>query len=115
MDWYVGVLKKFADFSGRARRKEYWMWALFYIIGVVVLGFIDGLLGMRGASGFGLLSGLFMLVNLVPSIAVGVRRMHDRDMSGWFILVPVLNLVFFCLEGTRGSNKYGPDPKGIAS
>ncbi len=120
MNWYIGVLTKFADFSGRARRKEYWMWALFYIIGVIVLSIIDGMLGMRGASGFGLLSGLFMLLNLVPSIAVGVRRLHDRDMSGWFMLLALVPLagialfVIFCLEGTRGSNKYGPDPKGIA-
>jgi uncharacterized membrane protein YhaH (DUF805 family) len=120
MDWYIGVLKKFADFSGRARRKEYWMWALFYIIGVIVLSIIDGILGLRAANGLGLLSGVFMLLNLVPSIAVGVRRLHDRDMSGWFMLlglVPLAGialLVIFCLEGTRGSNKYGPDPKGIA-
>ena len=120
MDWYIGVLKKFADFSGRARRKEFWMFILFTLIISFVLAFIDGLLGMRAANGFGLLSGLYSLAVLVPSIAVAIRRLHDRDMSGWFyllMLVPLANIaliVIFCLEGTRGSNKYGPDPKGIA-
>jgi len=120
MDWYIGVLKKFADFSGRARRKEFWMFILFSLIISIVLSVIDGVLGMRAQNGFGLLSGLYSLAVLVPSIAVGVRRLHDRDMTGWFyllMLVPLANIaliVIFCLEGTRGSNKYGPDPKGIA-
>lgn len=120
--------KRYFDFEGRSRRKEYWMFALLYAIlmiaALVVLGFG---LAMNGgedqfnsvsAVGFSLI-GLIMLVFLIPSIAVQVRRFHDQDKSGWFVLLllipsigPLIVLVFMCLEGTPGENRYGPDPKG---
>src|SRR3954468_7338693 len=124
MNWYVEVLKKYAVFSGRARRKEYWMFFLFNLIITFVLILIDSLMGtISPQSGLGLLSGLYSLAVLIPSIAVTIRRLHDTGRSGWWILislVPVLGgivlLIFMVLDSEPGANQYGPNPKAtIAS
>jgi uncharacterized membrane protein YhaH (DUF805 family) len=92
---------------------EYWMFFLFCFIVSLVLGAVDGLMGMGSADGgFSPISTLFTLATLIPSIAVGIRRMHDSDRSGWWILLPIVNLVFFCLPGTVGPNRFGEDPMG---
>jgi uncharacterized membrane protein YhaH (DUF805 family) len=113
-------LKRYAEFSGRSRRKEYWMFILGVFIVAVVLSIIEGILGLSGMVGgaYGPLTTLFMLAIIVPGIAVQVRRFHDQDKSGWFVLlglIPFLGglivLVFMCLEGTKGDNRFGPDPK----
>lgn len=116
MNWFVAVLKKYAVFSGRARRKEYWMFTLIYILIAIVLGFLDGMLGGAGILGILLAIGLF-----VPSLAVTVRRLHDTDRSGWWVLIAfvpfvgwLVLLVFMVLAGTSGSNQYGEDPLGEA-
>jgi uncharacterized membrane protein YhaH (DUF805 family) len=119
LSWYLQALKKYAVFSGRSRRMEYWYFVLFNIIVGIVLGAIDGLLGTRGSvMGAGLLSGIYGLAILIPSLAVTVRRLHDIDRSGWWILialVPLIGsivlLVFALLDGTPGPNRYGPNPK----
>ena len=105
MNYYVKVLQNFANFGGRARRSEYWYFVLFNIIISFVLGFIGGL------SDFTWLSNLYSIAILVPSIAVGVRRMHDVGKSGWFLLIPIYNLILACTEGQKGDNEYGTDPK----
>ncbi len=112
MNWYLGCWKKYATFSGRARRKEYWLFVLFNFIATLVAAFVDGFLG---TSTF---SGLYPLAAFIPSLAVGVRRLHDTDRSGWWWLinlVPIVGnivfLVFLCLEGTPGENRFGLDPK----
>ncbi|MFJ1430907.1 DUF805 domain-containing protein [Capnocytophaga canimorsus] len=105
MNWYLKVLKQYADFKGRARRKEYWMFTLFNSIVFFALVFIGGLMETT------VLFSIYYLAIIVPSIAVGVRRMHDVGKSGWFILVPIYNLVLCLTEGERGPNQYGPDPK----
>jgi len=110
MNYYLKVLKQYADFNGRARRKEYWMFFLFNIIVSFGLGLIDGVLFQRQA-----ISALYSLVVLVPSIAVAVRRVHDVGKSGWFILIPIYNLILVCTEGEPRTNEYGPDPKGSDS
>jgi uncharacterized membrane protein YhaH (DUF805 family) len=107
MNYYLEVLKKYTLFSGRARRKEYWMFVLFNFIVSFVLGLVDGALFGHQA-----ISAVYSLAVLIPSIAVSVRRMHDVDKSGWFILIPIYNLILAVTEGTRGPNEYGPDPKG---
>lgn len=121
MEWATLPLKKYADFTGRSRRKEYWSFFLLCLVGAVVLSLVDGILGMGGMIGgvYGPLTTLFLLALLVPSIAVGIRRLHDTDRSGWWILIALVPfvgglilLVFYVLEGTRGPNQYGPDPKG---
>jgi uncharacterized membrane protein YhaH (DUF805 family) len=114
MNWYLAVLRKYAEFSGRARRKEYWMFFLFNLLIAVVLGFVLGLLG--GMLGFGttvanVVSPIYSLAVLLPGIAVAVRRMHDTDRSGWWILCPIANIIFLCLDSQPGTNQYGPNPK----
>jgi uncharacterized membrane protein YhaH (DUF805 family) len=113
MNWYLQALKKYADFSGRARRKEYWFFFLFNLIASIVLSGVDMAIGTGGV-----LSGIYGLAVLIPSIACGVRRMHDIDRTGWWLLiafVPLIGaivlIVFALLPGTAGDNKYGPDPK----
>ena len=113
MSWYMQVLKKYAVFAGRARRKEFWMFFLVYVIIVVVLSIVEWMLGI-----YAILSGLYSLALLIPSIAVTVRRLHDTGRTGWWWwigLVPVIGiivlLVFMALEGEPGQNQYGPDPK----
>lgn len=111
IDWMLMAWRKYADFSGRARRKEYWMYILGYVIVSVVLAIIGSILSTS------LLGYAFMLVALVPSIAVGIRRLHDTERSGWWMLLGLIPLgglvllVFFVMEGTRGNNAFGPDPK----
>ncbi len=123
MNWYLGVLKKYVEFNGRARRKEYWMFVWFNILISIVLGAVDYATGMYQAeAGVGVLSGIYSLAILLPSIAVAVRRLHDTSRSGWWLLiafVPLIGglvlLVFMVLDGTPGSNEHGPNPKETAA
>lgn len=122
MSWYLQALKKYAVFSGRARRKEYWFFVLFYIIIVVVLSVIDAMLGLKVGEGLGILSTIYMLAVFIPGLAVGVRRLHDINKSGWWILIglipiigPIILLIFAVMAGTAGDNTYGPDPKAGAA
>jgi uncharacterized membrane protein YhaH (DUF805 family) len=144
MEWMILPFKRYAEFAGRSRRMEYWMFTLLNVIVVTVLLFV--VLGAGGAAGLlegeasgdptaglgalmggtGLLIILYGLAVLIPSIAVTVRRLHDRDMSGWWylgaivggmipyigFLVSIAFLVLMALPGTPGPNRFGPDPKG---
>jgi uncharacterized membrane protein YhaH (DUF805 family) len=119
VNWYLQVLQKYAVFSGRARRMEYWMFVLFNILISIGLGFIDGIASFRTGLGVGVLSGLYALVMIIPSIAVGVRRLHDTDRTGWWCLIgfvpfigAIVLLIFFVLDSTPGSNRFGANPKG---
>lgn len=108
IEWYKKVVfENYANFNGRARRKEYWMFFLTNIIISFVLGFVAGLI----SPSLGLIANVYSLAVLVPSIAVAIRRMHDVGKSGWFILIPIYNLILACTEGDKGANTYGPDPK----
>ncbi|WP_086616822.1 DUF805 domain-containing protein [Erythrobacter tepidarius] len=126
MEYMIMPLKRYADFSGRLRRKEYWMFVLFQMLLLVPILLLAVLLGgpnEESGDPFGntlvlFVLGAYFLVFLIPGIAVQVRRFHDQDKSGWFILlgfIPyiggIILLVFMCLEGTRGPNRFGPDPK----
>jgi uncharacterized membrane protein YhaH (DUF805 family) len=118
MNWYLTVLKKYAQFDGRARRKEYWYFALFNFIVMVVLIGIDFSVGSGSAAmGFGVLSGIYLLATLIPNLAVSIRRLHDTNRSGWWILIGLIPfiggiaiIVLMVLEGTAGHNQYGDDP-----
>jgi uncharacterized membrane protein YhaH (DUF805 family) len=174
MEWMILPLKRYAQFSGRSPRREFWMWTLFYIVCLIVLSLIDSALHFGGAASYGggaysvpgtsgyaygaglrggVLTWIFELAALVPSIAVTVRRLHDIDRSGWWILMPIapylfgivayvsaiargvsasvslgaplvigalamligfvgaiVLLVWACMRGTRGPNRFGPDP-----
>lgn len=119
MNWYLEVLKKYAVFSGRARRKEYWFFVLFNIIISIVLAVIDGVTGsFSPEAGMGLLRGIYTLAVLIPGIAVSVRRLHDTERSGWWLLialVPLIGaivlLVFMVQDSKPGQNQYGANPK----
>lgn len=166
MEWMILPFKRFFDFKGRSRRKEFWMYTLFVILVSVVLVFLDSVLGLggratgdteltntsmgaAGAMSGGWLTTIFSLATLIPSLAVSVRRLHDIDRTGWWILLPVgpyllgivlalggiaggggamagigivlfgvalitaiLLLVWYCMPGTTGPNRFGEDPKG---
>jgi len=117
MDYYIGVLKKYAVFTGRATRKEFWMFVLFSFIVNIVLSILDSILGLNFSySDFGpergLLGNVYSLAVFLPSLAVGIRRIHDINQSGWFILLPIYNLITMFIPGTKGVNKYGDDPYG---
>lgn len=166
MDWMILPLKRYARFRGRARRREFWMWVVFLVIAYAVFVTLDLALGLgRGSAtrgtvngtGFaagaqfsgGILTGIFSLATFIPNVAVQVRRLHDTNHSGWWLLVPlfaylgglaaifggvfggspafaiaggvlifvagicgIVVFVFFCLDGTRGANRFGADPKG---
>ncbi|MFC4036446.1 DUF805 domain-containing protein [Streptomyces polygonati] len=112
MQWYIDVLKKYAVFSGRARRQEYWMYFLFNCIAIAVL-FVIGLVIHTQIPYL-----IYALGVILPSLGVSVRRLHDTGKSGWFILLGIIPLVggiillvFTCLEGDAGDNAYGPNPK----
>lgn len=117
MNWYIEALKKYVVFSGRARRKEYWMFVLFNVIIYIVLFFLETLIG-----GPGIVAYLYCLAVLLPGISVGVRRLHDISRSGWWILIgfiPVIGtiilIIFMILDSKPGENKYGPNPKGVTA
>ena len=119
MNWYLEVLKKYAVFSGRARRKEYWYFVLFSSLISIALTIIDGVTGtFSPEAGIGLLGGLYGLAVLIPSIAVGVRRLHDISRSGWWlfiVLIPIIGVIvlifFFVSDSKPEENQYGISPK----
>ncbi|WP_176470429.1 DUF805 domain-containing protein [Pseudomonas fluorescens] len=104
--WYVELLKKYALFSGRSRRQEYWLFILVTFLVYMLVPYLD-----REALTGTLFSYLYSLAVLVPGIAVAVRRMHDTDRSGWWLLFPIVNLIFLCQDSQPGPNRFGPNPK----
>ncbi len=108
LDYYLAPWKKFVQFDGRSRRKEYWWFTLgnlviqYAIMGIGMAMEIPALL--MASTGFSFLA-------LIPGIAAGVRRMHDVGKSGWFLLIPLYNLVLTLTDSQDGTNKYGPNPK----
>ncbi|HEK1804796.1 TPA: DUF805 domain-containing protein [Proteus mirabilis] len=126
MNWYLEVIKNnYANFSGRARRKEYWM---FIVVNTIILAVLYGIMfssidsytGEMSGTGFAalIIIGIYSLATIIPNIAVTVRRFHDQDRSGWMVLlsfipfvVGLILFIFMCLDGTRGENRFGLDPK----
>ena len=113
------VQNNYVNFSGRARRSEYWYFILCYYIITILAVVIDNTLGLANdLTGYGFITLAVMLGHILPSISLVVRRLHDVGKSGWFYfiaLIPIIGgiwlLVLFCTEGTKGENKYGADPK----
>ena len=117
MHYYVDVLKKYAVFSGRARRKEYWMFALFSFIISIIISVVSPMLG----DSMGIAGIVYLLAVIIPSIAVAARRLHDTGRSGWWqliALIPIIGaiwlIVLLCLDSNQGDNVYGPNPKMVA-
>jgi uncharacterized membrane protein YhaH (DUF805 family) len=119
MNWYLTVMKKYAVFGGRARRKEYWMFVLFNIIFVLVAMGLDNLLGTTIQDlGYGYIYILYALALIIPALAVGVRRLHDIGKSGWWFFIAAIPLVgsiwllvLMATDSQPGENQYGPNPK----
>ena len=118
MEWALQPLRKYAGFTGRARRKEYWLFALaVWIVEMVLMGLTGGFGHPNILASLVLL--IFCVGLFVPSLAVGFRRLHDTNRSAWWMLIglipfigAIVLLVFLCLDGTPGDNRFGPDPKG---
>jgi uncharacterized membrane protein YhaH (DUF805 family) len=116
MEWFLMSFRKYADFSSRSRRKEYWMFVLFNIIVVLGVAFIGAAIGLEDYIAYPL--GVYILAIIIPSLALAVRRLHDQGKSGWYILVrfiPFIGgiwfLVLMCVEGDSRANQYGLNPK----
>lgn len=116
MHWYLEFWRKYGDFSGRARRKEYWLSYLINMIIISVLAGVEGVLWQLP-----ILTLVYALAMLVPAVAVTVRRLHDIDRSGWWFLIPlvpavggIILFIFTVLDSTPGDNMYGPNPKGLS-
>lgn len=116
MNWYLKVLKNYANFDGRARRSEFWMFVLFNFLFTIAALILDAILG--SLIGFGFIYPVYTLAMIIPNIAVTVRRLHDIGKSGgWFFIsfIPVIGgiwlIVLLATEGNTGENEYGEDPK----
>lgn len=120
MNWYFDVLRKYAVFNGRSRRREYWYYFLINFLIITALLLIDDQLGwINQEAGMGVLSGIYALAVLIPGIAVAVRRLHDSDRTGWWVLIalipiigPIVLIFFLIQDSTPGENRFGPNPKG---
>ena len=113
MEWYLKVLKNYVVFNGRARRTEYWMFFLFNAIITIILSFLQSIADIDK-----ILTGIYGLLTLLPSLAVGARRLHDSGRSGWWLLIGIIPfigtiilLIFFCLDSEEGENRFGANPK----
>ncbi len=123
MNWYLKVLRQYADFSGRARRTEYWMFVLFNLIFGIIAIILDNVVGTANPTlGYGIFYGLYTLVVFIPGLAVTVRRLHDIGKSGWMFLIvlipllgPIWLLVLLATDSQQGTNKWGHNPKEIAA
>ena len=122
MNWFLKAFKQYADFKGRARRKEYWMFHLYCIIFMMLAAIIDGILGylLKDAGYFPVISIGYFVAILVPSFSVSVRRLHDVSKSGWMYLVnfiPFIGGIWFLVltvtDSTPGENEYGANPKEL--
>jgi uncharacterized membrane protein YhaH (DUF805 family) len=113
-NWYKKVVfENYANFDGRARRKEFWYYLLANYIFLIIAAVIDNVAGLKfGILPYGACYLIVALATFIPSLAVQVRRMHDVGKSGWYILIPIYNLVMYCTNGDQGENEYGSDPKG---
>ncbi len=119
MNWYIKAWKKYAVFGGRAGRQEYWYFVLFNILAIILLAILAGVIGAKVGTS---LLGLYTLAVLIPSLAVLVRRLHDTDRSGWWLLITLIPgigpivLLIFMLQGSQlNENQYGPIPKAATT
>jgi len=118
MEWYLKVINSYSDFSGRSRRKEYWMFFLINSIFSIIGFYLDNILGTAWAIGYGPIYVGYVLAVLIPSLAVAIRRLHDVGKSGWYyllVLLPIIGpiwlIVLFATEGEQGDNRFGSNPK----
>lgn len=120
LNYYFDVLKKYAVFNGRAGRKEFWMFVLIDFIVMIIISVIDHYAGWTDKSGNGPLNLIYNLATLLPRLGLAIRRLHDTGRSGWYLLlnlIPIIGwiitFVYAVQDSQAGTNKYGPNPKGI--
>ncbi|PGM56765.1 DUF805 domain-containing protein [Bacillus sp. AFS053548] len=113
MEWYLKVLKNYVVFNGRARRTEYWMFFLFNAIITIILSILQSIADIDN-----ILTGIYGLLTILPSLAVGARRLHDSGKSGWWLLIglipfigTIILIIFFCMDSEEGDNRFGANPK----
>lgn len=119
MKWYLKAFRQYADFSGRSRRTEYWMFTLFQVFFAAIAILLDVLLGTTiEPLPYGIIFILYAMASFIPGVALSVRRLQDLNKSGWMLLIGLIPLagaiwlfILMCLEGTKGENLYGFDPK----
>ena len=111
--WYVDALKQYAVFQGRARRKAYWMFWLFDVLFTFLTTIVDVFVFGTPAEDYGPFCSVYTIATIIPAIAVSVRRMHDNGRSGWWILCPIMNIVYLFTDSQPRDNEYGPNPKGM--
>jgi uncharacterized membrane protein YhaH (DUF805 family) len=116
MNEFLAVIKNYAGFSGRAGRREFWMFYLVYILIFIAIAVVGAILPNSIAFVFSALTGIFALAMFIPTLAVSVRRLHDTDHSGWWVLLSLIPLAglyilyLLIIEGTQGSNRFGDSP-----
>ena len=110
MDWYIKVIKNCSVLEGRASRQEYWMFFLFSFIVSFCIVIVELILESITKTNQSVLSNIYSLAMLAPSISVAIRRMHDTNRSGWWSIVPIMSLVYLIEAGHPGENKYGRNP-----
>ena len=123
MEWYLKVLRQYADSSGRARRKEFWMFQLFNTLFTVIAMILDNVLGITfDELAYGPIYALYALAMFIPGLVVTVRRLHDVGKSGWFMLIafiPLIGIIWLLIvmatEGNPGENEYGLNPKVVTT
>jgi len=118
MKYFLSVLKNYAVFNGRASRSEFWYFFLISFLIWQLFGIIAGIQKTdqnehQLVSNLSIITNIYLLAMLIPFISVGFRRMHDIGKSGWFLLIPIYNIILACTDGIIGANEYGPDPKTI--
>lgn len=117
MNAYLDAMRHYATFTGRTSRAGFWLYTLFYIIIVLIGGVLDGVIFGFDAETGGPISGILGLIHIIPGIAIGVRRLHDIDRTGWWLLISftgiglIVLFIFNVLAGTPGPNRFGPDPR----
>ena len=118
MNWYLDAWINYFTFTGRSRRKAYWVFFVFNVLATILANLIDNILGLTGQGVYGPVSTLYALAVFLPGLALAIRRLHDTGRSGWWMLlgfIPLLGwivlLIFFVTDSQPGSNPYGPNPK----
>lgn len=111
VNYYAMAFKKFGVFEGRSSRKEYWMFCLWNIIIMIILGILEGIFGIYSESDDSIFVSIYQLIVLIPNLSLSVRRMHDVNKSGWFIFIPIYNLILFLRQGDSSNNDYGSIPR----
>ena len=120
MEWFLLPWQRYAEFDGRSRRKEYWLFTLGNTVAMLLLGMLSGMMGNRSIGIVGIMFFIYCIASIIPSLAVSIRRLHDTGRSGWWFLISlvplvggIILLVFSIQDSDAGTNAYGQNPKAF--